>query len=126
MSACLAGAPERPRVLVALAWVSVRSAFAPYLAQMRPHFVVQAVLPEALDTALEDGDAPVVLCDAPTPTIEARARGWLAFSFDGVHETVAGQGSFRTSVPNPDPVEFLALIDDLVAGRWLTCGAAAP
>jgi hypothetical protein len=119
MSASWANAPDRPRVLVALAWVSVRSALAPYLAQMRPHFVVQAVFPEALDAAFDEGTAPVVLCDAPTPAIEARARGWLALSFDGPNETVAGQGAFRSAVPNPDIDEFLSILDDLVAGRWL-------
>ena len=119
MTAIWASAPERPRVLVSLAWVSVRCSLAPYLAQMRPHFVVLPVLPEVLETALAEGAAPVVLCDAPTPAIRARSRGWLAIALDGPNEAVAGQGSYRRAIPNPDIDQILSILDDLVAGRWL-------
>ena len=115
----------RPRVLVTYEWRLPRTAMTQYLAHLRPDLAFVEVLPSELPEALAGSPGAVVVCDAPTPEIEAHAKGWLVVPFDGPHDAVAGVGERSHSFPLGAPEDILGALDDLVAGRWAETGDVA-
>jgi hypothetical protein len=109
---------EPVQLLVAHAWRMPRVAMTIYLAHLRPDLAVTECLPEELPTSAEALRNAVVVCDAPTTSVRAHAKGWLTIPYDGPHVAVAGVGEQSRAFSSDDFDHVLAVLDDLVSGRW--------
>ncbi len=115
---------ERPQILVSYEWHLPRTAMTQYLAHLRPDLAFAELLPSELLEALASTPDVVVLCDVPTPAIEAHAKGWLVIPFDGPHAAMAGVGDRSRCFSLEKPEDILGALDDLVASRWADTGDA--
>ncbi len=117
---------ERPQILVSYEWHLPRTAMTQYLAHLRPDLAFAELLPSELLEALASTPDVVVLCDVPTPAIEAHAKGWLVIPYHGPRTAVAGKGRQSRSFSSEHFDDVLGALDDLVAGRCAEPGRHGP
>jgi hypothetical protein len=110
---------ERPRVVVAHAWPSLRKSYAVLLPELRPGLVVHEVAPAAMERLLRALPAVIVVCDEPTAAVRAIALGWISLLPGGQNVARIGVGDTERTLLDPGIEDVAAAIDDLIAGTVL-------
>ena len=105
---------ERPYVVVAHPLTSTGEAIAALLIELRTDYRIERIPVAELDAHLAAGPAAVVICSEPTPTVQARARGWIALLPGGQDVALIGTGDAWRVLPSPSFPAILDAVDELV------------
>jgi len=84
------------------------------LATLRPELAVLSTPPVDLDALVYRLQPLLVICSALSAAIENRAGAWILLHPDVHQQTIVGVQGGRRSIPHPELVELVYLIDDLL------------
>ncbi|HET7481024.1 MAG TPA: hypothetical protein VFJ72_16080 [Rubrobacteraceae bacterium] len=109
-----AGAPERPRVLVANDPGAYRDAISRALRVMRPEVEVLDIAPAELDREYARLRPALTVCSKLTGAVEAGPSDWVELYPDGGSVAHLSVGGERSTLARPDFCIILSLVDRLL------------
>ncbi len=90
-----------------------REVLAATFRQLRPEFVVCAVLPADLDDYVCIFQPWLVICSTVSTTISSHSPAWIALFPEDKDEAIVSVDGRRRSIPNATVLELLSVLDEV-------------